>query len=193
MGNALANPYQRRLSDARLSLLMIGLDAAGKTTIIYKLNLGEVVNTIPTIGFNLESVKYNHVDWLLWDVGGEAKIRPLWQYYYQNTTHLVFVVDSNDRERMPEARSELDLMLNEQELQGVPLLVFCNKRDLPNAMSVSEIIDGLNLNSIGETRSWVALPCCATNEDGLMEGLDWLCTSSQRTTKRFANTKSART
>ena len=56
--------------------LMVGLDAAGKTTILYKLKLGEVVTTIPTIGFNVEQVDYKNISFTVWDVGGQDKIRP---------------------------------------------------------------------------------------------------------------------
>ena len=78
----------------------VGLDAAGKTTILYKLKLGEIVTTIPTIGFNVETVEYKNISFTVWDVGGQDKIRPLWRHYFQNTQGLIFVVDSNDRERI---------------------------------------------------------------------------------------------
>ena len=76
---------------------MVGLDAAGKTTILYKLKLGDVVTTIPTIGFNVETVEYKNIKFTVWDVGGQDRIRPLWRHYFQNTQGLIFVVDSNDR------------------------------------------------------------------------------------------------
>ncbi|KAG8081150.1 hypothetical protein GUJ93_ZPchr0007g4372 [Zizania palustris] len=88
-------------------------DAAGKTTILYKLKLGEIVTTIPTIGFNVETVEYKNISFTVWDVGGQDKIRPLWRHYFQNTQGLIFVVDSNDRDRVVEARDELHRMLNE--------------------------------------------------------------------------------
>merc|ERR1711977_289705 len=120
-------------------ILMVGLDAAGKTTILYKMKLGEVVNTIPTIGFNVETVEYKNISFNVWDVGGQDKIRLLWRHYYQNTQGLIFVVDSNDRDRIEETREELHKMLNEDEMREVVLLVFANKQDLPNAMTAAEI------------------------------------------------------
>lgn len=75
--------------------------------ILYKLKLGEVVTTIPTIGFNVESVEYKNISFTVWDVGGQDKIRPLWRHYYQNTQGIIFVVDSNDRERVGEGESSL--------------------------------------------------------------------------------------
>lgn len=73
---------------------MLGLDAAGKTTILYKLKLNQSVTTIPTVGFNVETVTYKNVKFNVWDVGGQDKIRPLWRHYYTGTQGLVFVVDS---------------------------------------------------------------------------------------------------
>lgn len=89
----------------------VGLDAAGKTTILYKLKLGEIVTTIPTIGFNVETVEYKNICFTVWDVGGQDRIRPLWRHYFQNTQGLIFVVDSNDRERIAEAEKELQNMV----------------------------------------------------------------------------------
>lgn len=89
----------------------MGLDAAGKTTILYKLKLGEIVTTIPTIGFNVESVEYKNISFTVWDVGGQDKIRKLWRHYYQNTQGLIYVVDSSDTKRLPEAEQELSSMV----------------------------------------------------------------------------------
>ena len=127
---------------------MVGLDAAGKTTILYKLKLGEVVTTIPTIGFNVETVEYKNISFTVWDVGGQDKIRPLWRHYYQNTQGLIFVVDSNDRERVEAAKDELHRMLSEDELSESVVLVFANKQDLPNALSAAELTDRLGLQSM---------------------------------------------
>jgi len=170
-------PIHKALSLLRsrreLRLLMVGLDAAGKTTILYKLKLGEIVTTIPTIGFNVETVEYKNISLTCWDVGGKDKIRPLWRHYYQNTQAVIMVVDSNDRDRMGEARDELHRMLNEDELSEAVLLVLANKQDLPNAMTAAEITDKLGLHSLRQ-RKWYIQALCATNGDGLYEGLDWL-------------------
>merc|ERR1712097_92081 len=110
-----------------------------------KLKLGEVVTTIPTIGFNVETVEYKNISFTVWDVGGQDKIRPLWRHYFTNTQGLIFVIDSNDRERIGEAREELNRMLNEDELRDALLLVFANKQDLPDAMSAADVTEKLNL------------------------------------------------
>lgn len=82
-------------------------------------------------GFNVETVEYKNIQFTVWDVGGQDKIRPLWRHYFQNTQGIIFVVDSNDRDRIVEAREELQRMLNEDELRDALLLVFANKQDLP--------------------------------------------------------------
>merc|ERR1719449_356830 len=125
-------------STREMRILMVGLDAAGKTTILYKLKLGEVVTTIPTLGFNVEEVQYKNINFTVWDVGGQDKIRKLWRYYYQNTQGLIFVVDCNDRDRIEDAREELAKILIEDEMRDAALLVFANKQDLPNSMTAAE-------------------------------------------------------
>ena len=127
----------------------------------------------PPPGFNVETVEYKNISFTVWDVGGQDKIRPLWRHYYQNTQGLIFVVDSNDRDRVDNARDELHRMLNEDELRESILLVFANKQDLPNAMSAAEMTDKLGLNGLRH-RQWYIQACCATTGDGLYEGLDWL-------------------
>lgn len=107
------------------------------------------------------------------DVGGQDKIRPLWRHYYQNTQGIIFVVDSNDIDRIDSARDELHRMLNEDDLRNSVLLVFANKQDLPNAMTASQITEKLGLHNL-RGRSWYIQACCATTGDGLYEGLDWL-------------------
>merc|ERR1712086_663178 len=117
MGLLFSKVWERMLGKKEMRILMVGLDAAGKTTVLYKLKLGEVVTTIPTIGFNVETVEYKNISFTVWDVGGQDKIRPLWRHYYQNTQGVIFVVDSNDRDRVGEARDELNRMLNEDEMR----------------------------------------------------------------------------
>lgn len=179
MGSKFFSFLSLLMKQKEMRILMVGLDAAGKTTILYKLKLGEVVTTIPTIGFNVETVEYRNIQFTVWDVGGQDKIRPLWRHYFQNTQGIIFVVDSNDRDRVPEAREELQRMLNEDELRDALLLVFANKQDLPNAMSVAEITDKLGLHSLRQ-RTWYIQSTCATSGDGLFEGLDWLATEIKK-------------
>jgi len=173
MGLAFTKLWQRLVGKTEMRILMVGLDAAGKTTILYKLKLGEVVTTIPTIGFNVETVEYKNLSFTVWDVGGQDKIRPLWRHYYQGTNGLIYVVDSNDRDRVEDAREELSKMLNEDEMHDAALLVFANKQDLPNAMTAAEVTEKLGLHNM-RNRQWFIQSACATTGDGLYEGLDWL-------------------
>lgn len=154
-------------------ILLIGLDAAGKTTILYKLKLGEIVTTIPTLGFNVENVQYNKINFVIWDVGGQEKIRPLWRHYYQNTNGVIFVVDSNDKDRIDEARKELQCIIKEDILKDAILLVFANKQDLPYAMNVTQIVDELELENV-RNRQWYVQSCSAITGDGIYEGLEWM-------------------
>ncbi|CCA69069.1 probable ADP-ribosylation factor [Serendipita indica DSM 11827] len=173
MGIGFSKIFDRLWRNQEMRILMVGLDAAGKTTILYKLKLGEIVTTIPTIGFNVETVEYKNISFTVWDVGGQDKIRPLWRHYFQNTQGIIFVVDSNDRERVSEAREELQRMLNEDELRSAILLVFANKQDLPNAMNAAELTDKLGLHGL-RNRTWYIQATCAPSGDGLYEGLEWL-------------------
>ena len=137
MGLTVSNLLNRLFAKKQMRILMVGLDAAGKTTILYKLKLGEIVTTIPTIGkltnsflrwskakgFNVETVEYKNISFTVWDVGGQDKIRPLWRHYYQNTQGLIFVVDSSDRERIQESHDELHKMVRPRK-QKSPVLNF---------------------------------------------------------------------
>ena len=173
MGLAFSKVWQSLFGKKELRILMVGLDAAGKTTILYKLKLGEVVTTIPTIGFNVETVEHKNINFTVWDVGGQDKIRLLWKHYYQNTQGIIFVVDSNDRYRIDDAKEELQRMLSEDELKEADVLVFANKQDLQGSMNPQETTEKMGLASI-RGRPWHCQGCCATMGDGLIEGLDWL-------------------
>ncbi|XP_061879343.1 ADP-ribosylation factor 1-like isoform X2 [Entelurus aequoreus] len=142
MGNIFEKMFNNIFANKEMRILMVGLNAAGKTTILYKLKVGATVTTIPTIG-------------------------------------LIFVVDSNDRERCNEAREELMRMLAEDELRNALLLVFANKTDLPNALTPTEVTEALGLHTL-RNRRWFIQATCATNGDGLYEGLDWLASQLRK-------------
>ena len=152
---------------------MVGLDAAGKTTILYKLKVGEVVTCVPTIGFNVENIEYKNISFTVWDVGGQTRIRQLWEHYFTGTDAVIYVVDSNDRERIEESRQELMNMLSNDLLRDAVLLVLANKQDLPHALSSSDVITKLGLHSM-HNRNWYVQATCATTGSGIYEGLDWL-------------------
>lgn len=173
MGVIFSSLWARLISKPEMRILMVGLDAAGKTTILYKLKLGEVVTTIPTIGFNVETVEYRNISFTVWDIGGQAKIRVLWRHYYRGTQGLIFVVDSSDRDRIEDAREEMNNIIDDDEMRDAVLLIFANKQDLPNAMTAAELTEKLGLRSM-RNRQWFIQSACATTGDGLYEGLDWL-------------------
>ncbi|EPQ27314.1 uncharacterized protein PFL1_06941 [Pseudozyma flocculosa PF-1] len=117
MGASFSKAMGKIFGNKEMRILMLGLDAAGKTTILYKLKLNQSVTTIPTVGFNVETVQYKNVKFNVWDVGGQDKIRPLWRHYYTGTQGLVFVVDSQDRDRIDEARQELHRIIGDREMR----------------------------------------------------------------------------
>ena len=155
-------------------LLMLGLDAAGKTTILYKLKLGENVTSIPTIGFNVEEVSFMNLKMSIWDIGGQDKIRPLWKHYFDSCDGLIFVVDSADTSRIGEAKDELMKLHRASSIRNdVPFLIIANKQDLPTSKGVHDICEGLGC-AIMHSRKWYIQGCCAVNGEGLYEGLTWL-------------------
>ncbi len=149
---------------------MLGLDAAGKTTILYKLRLGEVVSSVPTIGFNVETVNYKNLSFQVWDIGGQTKIRELWSHYYANTDALIYVIDSSDYQRYDEAKETLHGVIN-SELRDVPVLIYANKQDMGG--SPKEIADKLGLET-KRALKWNVQGTRALTGEGLYEGLEWL-------------------
>jgi len=155
-------------------ILILGLDNSGKTTILYKLHSPDaIISNIPTIGFNVEQIQIKNLNFQVWDLGGQTNIRPYWRCYYPNTNGIVFVVDSNDKDRLPIAREELMKLLREEELQKVSILVFANKQDLPNAVSTAHVSEQLGLSTI-RNRSWHIESAVATEGKGLTQGFEWL-------------------
>ena len=155
-------------------IIMVGLDAAGKTTILYRMKLGEVITTTPTIGFNVEKFKYKNLQMTCWDIGGQDILRRLWYHYYDNCDAVIYVFDSNDPDRVELAREEVRKILTEDRLKDAILLVYANKQDLPHALSTAEVASALGLKDISKSRQWFVQGCCALNSEGLNEGLEWL-------------------
>jgi len=153
--------------------IMVGLDGAGKTTILYRLKLGEVRPSAPTIGFNVETVTFGDISMPVWDLGGQVKARPLWKHYLAGTNIVIYVVDCADEKRLAEAKTELDALLLEDELVGVPLLVFANKQDVPGAVKVTDLVNRFQLHD-QRTRTWYVMGCSALqSQTELLEGVDW--------------------
>merc|ERR1711915_25066 len=176
-GLAFSKIWQRMIGRQDMRILMVGLDAAGKTTLLYKLKLREVVSTIPTIGFNLEIIRYKNISFKVWDCGYRDKLIPLFANNFQDTrcpTHgLIYVIDSSDLERIEESREVLQSLLEHDRLKDTALLVFANKQDLPGAMNISEVESRLELENHSR-RKWFIQSACAFTGEGIMEGLEWM-------------------
>ncbi|KAG4094484.1 ADP-ribosylation factor family-domain-containing protein [Neocallimastix lanati (nom. inval.)] len=173
MGQIFSGLLNRLWGSKEVRILILGLDGAGKTTILYRLQIGEVVTTIPTIGFNVETVNYKNIKFQVWDLGGQTSIRPYWRCYYTNTDAIIYVVDSVDKDRIATSKEELLAMLDEEELKDAALLVFANKQDMEGAMSVMDVSNALGL-SLLKNRTWTIFKCSAVTGEGLTEGMDWL-------------------
>ncbi|CAJ2651982.1 ADP-ribosylation factor 1-like 2 [Trifolium pratense] len=173
MGQAFRKLFDSFFGNTEMRVVMLGLDAAGKTTILYKLHIGEVLSTVPTIGFNVEKVQYKNVIFTVWDVGGQEKLRALWRHYFNNTDGLIYVVDSLDRERIGKAKQEFQTIINDPFMLNSVILVLANKQDLKGAMTTREVCEGLGLFDL-KNRKWHIQGTCALRGDGLYEGLDWL-------------------
>eukprot|EP01108_Squamamoeba_japonica_P004165 TRINITY_DN3334_c0_g1_i1.p1 TRINITY_DN3334_c0_g1~~TRINITY_DN3334_c0_g1_i1.p1 ORF type:complete len:186 (-),score=23.90 TRINITY_DN3334_c0_g1_i1:24-581(-) len=174
MGQLISTVLRSIWGSEEVRVLILGLDGAGKTTILYQLRCGEVVTTAPTIGFNVETVNYNNIKFHVWDLGGQTSIRPYWRCYYKNTDAVIYVVDSADQERLDVAKEELHAMLEEDELKDAILLVFANKQDLPGALKDADVSSALGLETLRD-RQWAIFKSSALKGSGLYEGLDHLC------------------
>merc|ERR1711865_155462 len=155
-----------RKNDQEARILMLGLDNAGKTTILKKLGDEDIDNIQPTQGFNIKSLMTEGFKLNVWDIGGQKTIRPYWRNYFDNTDILIYVVDSADRRRLDECVDELAELLSEDKLALVPLLVFANKQDLINAVPPEEIAELLALDT-EKNRPWHIEPCSAKTGIGL--------------------------
>nr|POF23766.1 adp-ribosylation factor [Quercus suber] len=154
MGQAFRKLFDTFFGNSEMRVVMLGLDAAGKTTILYKLHIGEVLSTVPTIGFNVEKVQYKNVIFTVWDVGGQEKLRPLWRHYFNNTDGLIYVVDSLDRERIGKAKAEFQAIIKDPFMLNSVILVFANKQDMKGAMTPMEVCEGLGNESCWILFSW---------------------------------------
>uniref|UniRef100_A0A914WPH5 ADP-ribosylation factor-like protein 2 n=1 Tax=Plectus sambesii TaxID=2011161 RepID=A0A914WPH5_9BILA len=164
---------KQRQKEKEMRILILGLDNAGKTTILKKFN-GEDIDTIsPTLGFNIKTLEHRGFKLNVWDVGGQKSLRSYWRNYFEQTDGLIWVVDSADRRRMLDCQQELKQLLVEERLGGATLLVFANKQDLPGSFKAEEIKQILDLDSI-KTHHWQILPCSALSGQNLLNGVDWL-------------------
>ena len=148
-----------------LPIRLYGLDGSGKTKILYKLSLGEDVETIPTCGYNVETVAYRGRCLSVWDIGGRAAIRPLWRHHMRQMSCLIWVVDSTDPERLDVSRDELHRLLSEPEVKDAVVLVWANKQDVQPWLTTIQC----------RHRLAACLELCSQNradsDDGIVSGL----------------------
>ncbi|KDO21574.1 hypothetical protein SPRG_13385 [Saprolegnia parasitica CBS 223.65] len=175
MGLGCSYLLRRFASRQETKMVMLGLDAVGKTTILYQLRLGECVSTISTSGMNVEKFQFENLDCTVWDLGSSYRASAIVHHYYEGADAILFVVDANDRARIEFARRQLHEMAVADELQDAVILVYANKQDLPEAMSVPELTEALQLHSAHQR--WFVQACCATTGEGLHDGLRWLTTT----------------
>ncbi|XP_028405408.1 ADP-ribosylation factor-like protein 5B [Dendronephthya gigantea] len=154
-------------------VIIVGLDNAGKTTILYQFLMNEVVHTSPTIGSNVEEIVWKNMHFLMWDIGGQDALRSSWDTYYANTEFVIIVIDSTDRERLAVIKEEIYRMLADEQLKHASVLLFANKQDLKGSMTSAEISQQLNLTSIKD-HGWHIQACCALTGEGLYSGLEWI-------------------
>ena len=165
--------FNRHFKKSNAWIAMIGLDYAGKTTILYKMKLGEVINTMPTIGFNMETTQYRNYIINTWDSGNYNYLRTVVRFYLMNSYAIIFVVDSTDIDRFDDAATALGKVLIEVEFNNAPLLVLANKQDLKNAVPPTEIANKLGLPKL-KNRTWRIQGTSILSVDGLYEGFDWI-------------------
>ncbi|KAF3394753.1 ADP-ribosylation factor-like protein 2 [Talaromyces pinophilus] len=162
-----------RLKDKEMRILMLGLDNAGKTTIVKQIMNEDVTTVSPTLGFIIKTIDFQGYKLNIWDVGGQKTLRSYWRNYFEKTDALIWVVDATDRLRIDDCREELAGLLLEERLMGASLLIFLNKTDVGGCMTESDIYEGLQLDAI-KTHKWAIFPCSAMTGKNLHEGLDWV-------------------
>jgi ADP-ribosylation factor protein 1 len=146
----------------------------GKTTILYRMKRTEDFNTVPTIGFNVETISpCRGLSLTVWDVGGQDHLRTLWHHYFENVDGLVFVIDSTDRGRLYLSKAELKGIYQHESIQNVPLVIIANKQDGDEALSVDVIAEKLGLIDWPKS-SYYIIPCCALTGDGLVNAFTTL-------------------
>merc|ERR1719408_815213 len=161
-----------KTSETEVRILMLGLDNAGKTSVLKKLSDEDINHIMPTQGFNIKSLLHHGFKLNVWDIGGQSTIRPYWKNYFENTDALVYVVDSADKRRLEEASKELAALLEEDKLSGIPVLIFANKQDLISATPPDEVVGAMKLMEIKD-RAWQIQPASAKTGVGLEEGMQW--------------------
>ena len=159
-------------SRSNFKIIILGIQNAGKTTILYRLSLGQLVQTTPTIGSNVEEISYNNVKLQAWDLGGQESTRSVWDVYFVNTDAIIYVIDTHDT-NYEESKNQFYKLLANEALKNAVILIYANKQDLAGAKKVNEIVQIYELDSI-TNHIWHIQPCSAQTGEGLITGMKWL-------------------
>lgn len=166
-------------ANKRITLLMVGLDNAGKTCTA-KTIVGESLESVaPTVGFSRVEHKYKGFHVTIYDLGGSKSFRGIWPKYYHEVHGFIFVVDSSDQERLQECSSVLTDLLNHPQVKGKPILLLCNKADVDQAQDEVEVVSRLEIESLVNSAQCPTRveASVATKDQGLREGYKWLVKS----------------
>ena len=183
MGKLLSKSFFSKPEESKPKLLLIGLDSAGKTTIIEKIKTTEVEERRPQIGVYIELFETTDFSFACFDLSIQ-RLKILFKPYYENIKGIIFVVDSQDIDRIELVKDEINYFLSVDQLKDVPLLILANKQDIPAALTVENLTEVLDLNKI-QNRNWHIQSSCAVSNKGINEGFDWI--SDIITSKSFSS------
>ncbi|XP_008427610.1 ADP-ribosylation factor-like protein 13B isoform X7 [Poecilia reticulata] len=172
----------RRRCQRKVTLVMVGLDNAGKTAAVRGIQGENPQDVAPTVGFSKVDLKQGKFEVTIFDLGGGKRIRDIWKNYYSESHGVVFVVDSSDVQRIQETRETMAQVLQHPRIAGKPVLVLANKQDLEGALPEADIIENLSLEKlVNENKCLCQIePCsailgCGKKVDkSIKKGLTWL-------------------
>jgi len=162
------------LSSKKARIVILGLDNAGKSTLLHKLCNQEVRAFVPTTKAHAKTFSLGSITFTAWDLGGHEQVRDLWEEYYSGADAIVFMVDSADHDRFDEAKNEMEQILASPDIVDVPILVLANKNDVENCSHKEAISKHLGLEDADENRDIDVFSCSLVNNVGYVEGFRWL-------------------
>lgn len=171
--------------------VIIGLDGAGKTSILFHLKFDDYAKSKPTIGINISDVTVKGIPFTIWDLGGSRMIRQLWCHHYVNLQALIYVIDSTDLKRVGDVKQSLSGVINRTTSTSAPILIYANKQDQKGARSIQDIIAKIDLGGIARHREWCIVGSSAITGEGLNEGLEWLSKAISKNTQKMQNSSAS--